>query len=161
MNKKELKITRVFDAPREMVWKAWTEPKQLMKWWGPKSFTSPVAKIDLRVGGKYLYCMRSPDGHEYWSGGTYQEIIPFEKIVCTEYGSNKQGHIVHPSVAHGVSPDFPNENVVTITFEEVDGKTKLTVLYVPESEAALEAMLKIGMKSVWESTLEKLAESLK
>ncbi|HXL81520.1 MAG TPA: SRPBCC domain-containing protein, partial [Pyrinomonadaceae bacterium] len=56
--KPELVITRFFDAPRELVWQAWTDPKQLVKWWGPKNFTAPVAKIDLRVGGKYLYCMR-------------------------------------------------------------------------------------------------------
>jgi uncharacterized protein YndB with AHSA1/START domain len=73
---KELIITRIFDAPRELVWKAWTEPEQLMRWWGPKSFTSPVCKIDLRVGGVYLYCMRSPEGQDYWNTGVYKEIIP-------------------------------------------------------------------------------------
>src|SRR2546426_2253062 len=69
-NEKELRIVRVFDAPRERVWKAWTDPEQVKSWWGPRSFTAPFAKIDLRVGGKYLYCMRSPDGKDYWSTGS-------------------------------------------------------------------------------------------
>ena len=69
-------ITREFDAPREKVWRAWTDPDRLMKWWGPKGFTSPFCKIDLRVGGKYLYDMRSSEGRDYWSTGTYREIVP-------------------------------------------------------------------------------------
>ena len=60
-------ITRVFDAPRELVWKAWTDPKYVMQWWGPKGFTAPVCKIDFRVGGKFLCCMRAPDGQEGWN----------------------------------------------------------------------------------------------
>ena len=72
---KELTITRIFDAPRELVWKAWTEPGRMMRWWGPKGFTSPVCKIDLRVGGEYLNAMRSPEGQEFWSKGVYREIV--------------------------------------------------------------------------------------
>lgn len=59
---RELVITRIFAAPRKLVWKAWTNPEHLMRWWGPKDFTSPACKIDLRVGGKYLFCMRSKEG---------------------------------------------------------------------------------------------------
>src|ERR1700704_6216891 len=78
-------ITRVFDAPRELVWKAWTDPKYVMQWWGPKGFTAPVCKIDFRVGGKFLCCMRAPDGQEGWNGGEYHEIVPHEKIVYSLY----------------------------------------------------------------------------
>ena len=70
---KELTITRTFDALRELVWQAWTEPERVKGWWGPKAFTAPVSKINLRVGGKYLNCMRSPDGKDYWSTGVYRE----------------------------------------------------------------------------------------
>jgi uncharacterized protein YndB with AHSA1/START domain len=80
----ELVITRVFDAPRELVFKMWTEPKRCKKWWGPKVFTSPVVKIDLRVGGRYLNCMRSPEGKDYWSTGIYREIIPMKRLVMTD-----------------------------------------------------------------------------
>src|SRR5437660_792412 len=82
----DLVITRTFNAPRAAVWKAWTDPAEVVKWWGPKDFTSPAAKVDLRVGGKYLYCMHGPAGSQFdmdmWSTGTYTEIVPMEKIVA-------------------------------------------------------------------------------
>src|SRR6201995_1982543 len=76
-------ITRVFDAPRELVWKAWTDPKYIMQWWGPKGFTAPVFKMDFRVGGKLLCCMKGPDGQEGWNAVEYHEIVPYEKIVSS------------------------------------------------------------------------------
>src|SRR6266404_6301667 len=76
---------RVFDAPRALVWKAWTDPQYVMQWWGPKGFTAPFCKIDFRVGGKFLCCMKSPDGQEGWNGGEYHEIVPHEKIVYSMY----------------------------------------------------------------------------
>src|SRR5512134_2988905 len=80
----ELVITRVFDAPRELVWKAWSEPEHFKRWWGPKGFTCPVCQIDFRVGGKFLGCMRSPEGQDFWSTGVYKEIVPLERIVSTD-----------------------------------------------------------------------------
>lgn len=157
--KHELRIERVFDAPRQLVWNAWTTPELLMQWWGPGPFTSPICKVDLRVGGKYLYCMRGPDGTDYWSGGTYKEIVPLEKLVCVDAFANEHGEKIDPT-AYGFDPIFPKENVVTITFEEVGEKTKLTVLYVVESEAVLEIMRKVQMREGWESSLDKLAQSL-
>ena len=74
-------VTRVFDAPRELVWKAWTDPKYVMQWWGPKGFTAPVCQMDFRVGGKFLCCMKAPDGQEFWNAVEYHEIVPHEKIV--------------------------------------------------------------------------------
>jgi uncharacterized protein YndB with AHSA1/START domain len=90
-------VTRVFDAPRELVWKAWTDPKYVMQWWGPKGFTAPVCKMDFRVGGKFLYCMRTPDGQEFWNGGEYHEIVPHEKIVSSMYFSDSEGNKVEPA----------------------------------------------------------------
>src|SRR3989442_3742388 len=78
---RELVIVRVFDAPRQRVWKAWTEPERLKRWWGPRTFTAPVAKIDLRVGGAFLYCMRQADGKDIWGTGVYREIVPLKRIV--------------------------------------------------------------------------------
>ena len=72
-------VTRVFDAPRELVWKAWTDPKYIMQWWGPKGFTSPSCQMDFRVGGKLLCCMKSPDGQEFWNAVEYHEIVPLGK----------------------------------------------------------------------------------
>ena len=79
----DLVISRFFYAPRELVWRAWTDPAFIMRWWGPKNFTSPSCRNDLVMGGTYLYCMRSPEGKEIWSGGVYREIDKPRKIVCT------------------------------------------------------------------------------
>ena len=75
LSEQNLLITRTFDSPRELVWKAWTDPERVKRWWGPKGFTAPFCKIDLRVGGVCLNCMRSPDGKDYWSTGVYREIV--------------------------------------------------------------------------------------
>jgi len=123
-NRAELVITRILNAPRELVWRAWTEPAYVMRWWGPKLFTAPVARIDLRVGGKYLNAMRSPEGQDFWSTGTYREIIPGEKIVSTDNFADEQGNIV-PASQYGMSGDWPSELLVTVSFEDYGGKTKL------------------------------------
>lgn len=115
-----LVITRIFDAPRELVWKAWTDPKLVMQWWGPKGFTSPYCEIDFRVGGRYLYCMRAPDGQEFWSGGEYTEIVAPEKIVSFLFYANENGKI---------EPQDSNDVDVcdVVTFEEIGStQTKLT-----------------------------------
>jgi uncharacterized protein YndB with AHSA1/START domain len=125
---RDLVIERIFDAPRELVWKAWTEPEQLMRWWGPKGFTAPAAEMDFRVGGKYLFAMRSPEFHEgqvLWSTGVYREIVPFERIVCTDCFADERGNVV-PATYYGMNADTPLEMLVTVTFEEHEGKTKLT-----------------------------------
>src|SRR4030067_2100135 len=94
-----LTITRIFNAPRERVWKAWTDPELVKKWWGPKIFTAPHIAIDLRVGGKYLYCMKSETGEEAWkksnwSTGIYKEIKPRGKLVMTDSFADEHGNIV-------------------------------------------------------------------
>ena len=117
---RNLEIARIFDAPRELVWRAWTDPRLVMQWWGPKGFTSPSCEIDLRVGGRYLFCMRAPEGQEYWSGGEYIEIIAPEKIVAVLFYADKNGKI---EAADG--DDVEVRDVVT--FEEVEsGQTRLT-----------------------------------
>ena len=114
-----LEITRIFDAPRKLVWKAWTDPEIVMQWWGPKGFTSPACKIDFRVGGQYLYCMRTPDGHEGWSGGEYIEIIAQEKIVSALFYADQNGRVESAD-----KNDVEVRDVVT--FEDLgNGQTKL------------------------------------
>lgn len=157
-SKNELTITRIFDVPRERVWKAWTDPDLFMKWWGPKDFTCPSSKIDLRVGGKYLYCMQSPDGKKYWSTGTYREIIPMEKIVVSDSFADEKGKIVS-STYYGLSPGFPRQMQVTATFEEYDsGKTKFTLRY--SGINGISDADRIGMEQGWNQSFDKLAENL-
>jgi uncharacterized protein YndB with AHSA1/START domain len=147
----ELVITRVLDAPREAVWKAWTDPTRFTLWWGPEGFTSPACKIDLRVGGKYLACMRSPEGQDYWSTGAYREIVPKERIVYTDCFSDAEGNAV-PASYYGMQGDWPPEMIVTVTFEEDGGKTKMTLRHdgiPPDTMSDCEAG--------WSGSFDKLA----
>ena len=149
-----LVIERIFDAPRERVWKAWTNPEHLMRWWGPRDFTSPSCRIDLRVGGTYLYCMRSPDGQDYWSTGVYREVVPCERIVCTDSFADEHGNVV-PATHYGMGDDIPLELSVTITFEEFGGKTRLTLRH-----EGLPASIGEETGTGWNESLDKLAASL-
>jgi uncharacterized protein YndB with AHSA1/START domain len=121
-----LEITRIFNAPRELVFKVWTDPLHIMYWWGPANFTAPSIDVDFQPGGEFHYCMRSPDGKDYWSKGVYYQIIVPEKIVSTMYFSDEDGDMVSP-VKYGMGADVPSEMLDTITFEEYeDNKTKFT-----------------------------------
>ncbi len=153
---RELVITRIFDAPRENVWKAWTDPERVKRWWGPKDFTAPVCKIDLRVGGKYLYSMRSPEGKDYWSMGVYREIVPMERIVSTDSFADEKGNVV-PASYYRMSGEWPLELLVTVTFEEHKGKTRLILRHVgiPAGENS-----KLAQQG-WDESFDKLAESLR
>lgn len=149
-------ITRIFNAPRELVWKAWTDPQHFKRWWGPKDFTCPFCEMDLRVGGKYLNCMRSPEGKEYWSTGVFREIVPMERLVFTDSFADENGNVV-PGTHYGMSPDFPLEMLVIVTFENLDGETKMTLEHIgimsgPDQE---------GTRQGWSESFDKLAESLR
>lgn len=155
--KNELVITRVFDAPVQLVWRAWTDPEHLMKWWGPKEFTSPVCRIDLRVGGKYLFCMKQKsDGKEYWTTGVFKEIIPHKKLVYTDSFSDENGNVV-PGSYYGMGEDFPAEMDVVITLEELDGKTRMTLRHIGMPGGDMDKMAGAG----WNQSFDKLADSLK
>jgi len=151
----KVEITRVFDAPRELVWKAWTDPQHFMRWWGPREYTCPVCEMDFRIGGKYLYCMRSPEGNDYWGTGVFREIIPGERLVFTDSFADEQGRVV-PATHYGMGADFPVEMLVIVTFEDLGGKTKLTLEHIgvpagPQSE---------GTQQGWSESFDKLAETL-
>jgi uncharacterized protein YndB with AHSA1/START domain len=122
-------FSRIFDAPRTLVWKAWTTPEYVMKWWGPRDFTSPVCRIDLRVGGRFTYSMRGPDGKVFYNGGEFREIVPLKKIVWLWYFADADGNRISP--AHYGFPDEDREgNIDEILFEDYgNGQTKLTYLH--------------------------------
>lgn len=165
-NSKSIVIERVFDAPVEKVWDAWTNPEMVKKWWGPKGFTAPSIKVDLKVGGKYVFAMRGPAGSQWdkvmYSAGVYQEIVPHEKIVTTDYFSDEHGNRVSPA-DYDMPDDTPNDMSLTVKFEDAgEGKTKLSIIYAaPETEEQYQAMIKSGMVEGWNSSLDKLAEALK
>jgi uncharacterized protein YndB with AHSA1/START domain len=156
-NNNELEITRIFDASREIVWKYWTDPGYFKKWWGPRDFTCPVSKIDFRAGGKYLHAMRSKDGQEFWSTGTYKEIIPIEKIVATDSFADSDGNVV-PSTHYGME-GFPLELEVILTFEDLGGRTKMTLRHVGIENIG-EKMWE-EMEKGWNQSLDKITQNLK
>jgi uncharacterized protein YndB with AHSA1/START domain len=146
-------ITRVFDAPLELVWKVWTEPEHIMQWWGPKDYTAPFSRIDLRVGGTYLSCMRSAEGRDIWSTGVFRDVVPMKRIVCTDSFADAEGNLV-PATHYGFGEDFPLEMLVTVTFEEFKGKTMLTLHHAgfPEGD--------FGELAGWNESLDKFAATL-
>jgi uncharacterized protein YndB with AHSA1/START domain len=144
-------VTRVFDAPRELVWKAWTDPKYVMQWWGPKGFTAPVCEIDFRVGGRFLFCMRTPDGHEGWNGGEYHEIVPYEKIVSSMYFADSKGNRIEPE---GTGHEAVEGVHDVVLFEDIgNGQTKLTFIGNETMQNAIES----GQLEGWKETLDKVA----
>jgi len=145
----------MLNAPRERVFRAWTEPEELKQWWGPRMFTTPVARIDLRPGGKYFNCMRAPDGKDYCSTGEFREVVAPEKLVYTDSFSDGQGNPVDPA-KYGMGADWPREALVDVTFAEQNGMTKVTVhSHVPRSLAERQ-MAPQG----WAESFVKLAEYL-
>jgi uncharacterized protein YndB with AHSA1/START domain len=146
-------VTRVFDAPRELVWKAYTDPKYVMQWWGPKGFTSPVCRMDFRVGGKFLCCMRAPDGQEFWNAGEYHEIVPHEKIVSSMYFADSNGNKVEAE-HYGIEHEAIEGAYDVVTFEDLgNGQTKLTFVGNETLEDAKES----GQLEGWNQVLDKLA----
>jgi uncharacterized protein YndB with AHSA1/START domain len=146
-------VTRIFDAPRQLVWKAWTDPNYVMQWWGPKGFTAPVCKMDFRAGGKFLCCMRSPEGQEFWNAGEYHEIVPHEKIVYSMYFSDPEGNKVAPA-HYGMEHEAIDDARDVITFEDLgDGRTKLTLIGNETMESAKES----GQVEGWNQILDKVA----
>jgi uncharacterized protein YndB with AHSA1/START domain len=146
-------ITRVFDAPRELVWKAWTDPKDVMQWWGPKGFTAPFCRMDFRVGGKFLCCMRAPDGQEFWSGGEYHEIVLHEKIVYSMYFADAEGNKVE-AADYGIEHEAIDGANDVVTFEDLgDGRTRITLIGNESMESAKES----GQAEGWYEILDKIA----
>ena len=146
-------VTRIFDAPRELVWKAWTDPEYVKQWRGPQGFTAPFCKIDFRVGGKFLCCMRAPDGQEFWNGGEYHEIILHEKIASSMYFSDPEGGKIDPARI-GIEHEAIEGAHDVITFEDLgNSQTKLTFI----GNETLENARNSGQEEGWNQILEKLA----
>ncbi len=152
----ELVITRVFDAPRELVFKTWTEPEHLVRWWGPKGYTTPFCTIDLRPGGIMHHCMRSPEGREVWTKGVFREIVVPELIVLTDSFADAEGNVVPPT-HYGMSPEWPLETLLTVTFDEHAGKkTRVTLRHAGIPSGAE----RDGAQQGWLETVDRLAEYL-
>ncbi len=124
----DIVINRVFQLPVSKVWQAWTDPEHFKKWWGPEGFTCPYSSMETKVGGKYLNCMRGPDGKEYWSTGVVKEFVPEKKLVITDSFSDDKGNI-KPASDYGMPGNWPRELLITVEMEEADGATKLKLVH--------------------------------
>ncbi len=140
---RELVVTRVFDTPRRLVFKAWTEPERAAQWWGPQGFTTISCEMDVRPGGAYRRCMRSPEGTVHCTRGVYREIAEPARLVFTYAWEDADGRPGH-------------ETVVTVTFAEQGAKTKLTL-----HQAVFETVeSRDGHQGGWTSCMERFAQYL-
>lgn len=129
-NKQDIVITREYDYPVELVWKAWTDLTLVMKWWGPTHYTSPRCVIDLRKGGKYVFSMRAPEaqgGMESYSAGIYKKIVPMKRLEFSSYLSDRDGNAIDPIQA-GVPADFPRHIEFVIEFIAKGERTELKIM---------------------------------
>lgn len=143
-SEREVGMSRVFDAPRELVFEAYTDPKHIPHWWGPRGYTTIVDQMDVRPGGRWRYINRAPDGAEYAFNGEYREIVPPARLVSTFEFEGMPGHI----------------SIDTATFDEVDGKTLVTVTSLFQSAEDRDGMLESGMESGATESWDRLAELL-
>ncbi|MDP1713426.1 MAG: SRPBCC domain-containing protein [Anaerolineales bacterium] len=145
----QIKVSHTFDAPLEMLWKAWTEPEHFMRWYGPKGFTAPTCEIDLREGGRHLWSMQSPDGRKMYFTGNYKEVQPMTRLVYTDSMSDANGNVMSAEMM-GMPEGAPVTMDVIVTFEHADGKTTITVSHVGQGDAG----------TGWKQAFDKLEDML-
>lgn len=156
MEESGLFITRALNAPRELVYRVWTEAEHLEKWWGPAGMKLEVKQLDVRPGGKFLYRMSTPDGHEMWGKFVYREVTAPEKLVYVSSFSDAEGNTLRAPF----SPVFPIEIVNNLTFTEQDGRTTFTLQGGPyqataEEDAFYRSMFE-SMKQGFTGTFDQL-----
>ena len=160
MEKQAFVISRSFDAPREFVWQALTEPERMAKWWGPKGFPVAAAKMDFRPGGRYHYGMKTPDGATMWGRFIYREIEEPARIVLINSFSDENGGVTR----HPGNPSWPLEMLSTFALESERDRTRLTIRWLPVYASDEERMTFVGsfesMRQGWGGTLDQLADYL-
>ena len=152
-------ISRLINAPRALVFKAWTDPKHLAQWWGPDKFTVPVCEMDVRPGGSYRIVMRSPEGEEYPLKGVYRDIIQPERLMLTENWEEHPAKWQDLLLKYGAGK-ASNEALDLVTFEDRSGKTLLTIKTLFDSVTVRDAMVKMGMTEGWAQSLDRLEKYL-
>jgi uncharacterized protein YndB with AHSA1/START domain len=152
-NDRTYTMERIFNAPRDIVWKAWTEPERIAQWWGPRGFTTTVKEMNVTPGGTWLYGMSNPefmDGQPSWGKGIYSEVLAPEKLVYTDYFTDENGN---------VQPDMPSL-VTTVLFDDLGGKTKVTSRAIFATREDLEKVIAMGMEQGANETWDRLEELL-
>jgi uncharacterized protein YndB with AHSA1/START domain len=156
LKKRDLVVTRAFNAPVQQVWRAWSDPELVMRWWGPAGFTCPVAKMDFREGGTSLVCMRGPKafgGQDMFNTWTYDKIVPMKRFVYILRFADQDGMMMDPA-KQGLSPEMPKEMRHEVTFNDLGiGKTEVTVTEYDWRVGPVMEMSKTGL----EQCLDKMA----
>ncbi|RNC85204.1 MAG: hypothetical protein ED557_00040 [Balneola sp.] len=148
-------ITRVFDAPVDLFYKVWTEPEHIAKWWGPEGFDTRVEEYDFQVGGRSKFVMTGPDGTEYPVTGRFIEIVENEKVVSTdEFGEE------YKEMAKKMGVEIPQIDTITALFEEVEGKTKLTLTMTYPSQHDRDLHKNMHVVEGWNSSFDCLDKHL-
>ena len=148
---REIVISRVFNAPRDLVWNAWTDPAHIASWWGPRGFSAPPCEVDLRPGGEFVVILDGPDGNKYPCRGVFKEVVEKEKIVYDG----------PPNEPAGCGAGIPPNARVTVTFEERSPEaTRLTIHTVLDSAESRAAAAAEGFVAGWNDSLDRLAEDL-
>lgn len=142
-NRVVMTMTRIFSAPRDIVFRAWVDPKYLAQWWGPKEFSNPVCEIDVRPGGKMLIHMQAPDGTVYPMTGRYLEVVKPHRLVFNCEAVDLEGNI-------------QIEELAVIAFEESGGRTRLTVFADAIGVAPIAPQMLSGMETGWSQSLDRL-----
>lgn len=152
----DIVVTRIFDASPQQVWNAWTEPAEIKRWWGPSGFTSPLARMDVRVGGTSLVCMRTPDGHDLYNTWNYQRVEPFERLEFVMVFADSDGNTVDP-VDLGLPADIPHpvRHAIVLTALD-DRRTELSVTEFGYDSGPTMDMSKMGL----EQCLDKMGSNL-
>jgi uncharacterized protein YndB with AHSA1/START domain len=150
-------ITRVVNAPRKLVWQAFTEAERLKEWFGPKGYTPDVSKMDLRPGGTYHYRLKGPDGSTIWGKWVFREVVPLQRLVMISSFSDENAGVTR----HPMAPTWPREMLSTFTFEDAgDGKTKITINWAPHDAGGEEIKTfdagRASMTQGWSGTFEQL-----
>jgi uncharacterized protein YndB with AHSA1/START domain/ketosteroid isomerase-like protein len=149
---REIVITREFAAPRELVWKVWTQPEHVARWWGPRGFTTTVEALDLRPGGRSRYVMHGPDGGKYPVEGVFREVVPFEKIVTTDEFPD--------DFKPPVPMDLPRGIILTVLFEDVGNKTRLTLRIAHPTVEDKQKHAAMGVVGGWNSSFDCMDDYL-
>jgi uncharacterized protein YndB with AHSA1/START domain len=157
---REFVITRTFRAPRELVFRVWTDPEHLKRWFGPAGMTMTQCQADIRPGGSVHYCLRTPDGIEMWGKWKYLEIVPPSRIVLIQWFSDAAGGLTR----HPMNPAWPRHTRSTTAFEEQHGQTTLTLRWAPHEATPQEQAVfdgaHGGMQQGWTGTMDRLADYL-
>jgi len=143
-------IDRIFDAPVDLVWQAWTTAENIAQWWGPKGFNTTVKELDFKPGGKWEFVMIDANGNKYPAIGVFKEIVQYKKIASTdEFGDETNSFS---------NSDFPKVKLFTTLFEDLGDRTKLTLIYDHLSNEDKEKHIKMGVIGGWNTSLDKLEE---